>query len=254
MTEEKRVFRAAAVEQARQIQAQKQIQDHVYDTIIEFVDLPNDAEADASNPSTTDRQHFHDGIRLLSPEDFDQVALERNIYEKCGYPLCPKKVKISQNSGTHTIQWAKKGADLGVIPQREVPTWCSAQCEKYAHIIRKQLSVEPAWEQQGSLKSIQLPFYTKDAVARCEEGSGASQKQDITDRMKALSIERGDRKDNGKHDDVQLIERSTNGAAVAPPQNFDTDLGSIDGHETQMELSEHAGRSKIADDGDLMEL
>ncbi|KAL9624379.1 MAG: hypothetical protein Q9160_001341 [Pyrenula sp. 1 TL-2023] len=251
MTEEKRVFRAAAVEQARQIQAQKQIRDRVYDTIIEFVDLPSDAEADASNPSTTDLQHYRDGIGLLSLEDFDQIALERNIYEKCGYSLCPKEVKASQKSD-HTIKWAKKGENLSVISQREVPMWCSNQCEKYAYFIRKQLSTEPSWEQQGALK-IQLPFYTNAALSGREEGSGASRKQDIVDKMKALSIERGDTQEKGKHNDVRLLERSTNGVAVPPPK-VNTDPGSIDGYEPQMELSEYAVTSKIADDEDFMEL
>lgn len=239
MDEDKRIFRAAAVEQARQIQKQKQIQDQVYDTIIEFIDLPHDASPGTGTPSVSDLQHFRNGVSLFSPEEFDQMAIERNIYGKCGYALCTKKVVSSSKQGSHAVLWAKVGVDLNVVPRSELPKWCSLECEKYANLIKKQLLREPAWERRGSLKKIQIPFLTKGTVERCFPESedrmsdDTRNSQELTNRMKELSVERGELEYNEKKTDIRLIERPTTRAATVPSQAVGADSSTIEGYLPQ---------------------
>lgn len=260
MDEEKREWRPAAVEQARQIQKQRQIQDQVFDTIIDLIDLPCDANSDADSPLASELQLFQKGVSLFSPEDFDQMALERNIYEKCGYALCRKKINLSSRKGTHAILWARKGADLNVVPQREVPKWCSQRCEKYAHLIRKQLLNEPAWERQGLSKKLYIPLPYNgeedlpERYVRVADGSENS--QDLAGKMEALSIERAGA---GHHDEkltnFHLVEKAVNKANVVPPQSVTADPETIEGYAPNEKLQDDAHRDNTNDSReDLIDL
>lgn len=81
--------------------------------------------------------------RFFRPQDFDEVIVERNLAEDCGYPLCTRKrVKIRQKFKISTRE--KKVYSLD-----RLSSFCGQEHLQDAVYFRSQLSEDPVWAREG---------------------------------------------------------------------------------------------------------
>lgn len=260
--------RATALHHARLLQDQKDLQNKVLDTIIEFVDLPSfQTKADPAKPSAEDFSRLRKGLSIFQQRDFDELVTERNISDKCGYVLCPRRVQKDVNGPTNRILWGKKGgSDLKIVPRVELEKWCSARCGNRATFLRAQLNESPVWV-SGALKeeivlldeveARKARSATETAAAKPSDkqnkpeelvdgirqlairDSLSAEDEDILRKIQELALERGKVLRGSKIEDVGLVEKKAKGPARPPEQGEAGSSGTIDGYQPKFKAGLH---------------
>ena len=208
--------KSTALHYVRNIQYQKSMQERVLDLIVNTVDLPSHSNADPGRPLASDAALFKRALTLFQPKDVDDIILERNIYEKCGYALCPKpNLKQNRDLSDRTFRSMKQGRKFRLNTKEELDKWCSVECAERALFVRLQLGAEPAWlrstpiedvrllEESGQKAATEVLVSTMQDLALKEPppvdlatslqslALDQTRKNAIQDRIHALSIERG---------------------------------------------------------------
>jgi len=255
-------YHTAAVKHAQDLEYQKSMRNTVLDLIIGIVDLPSHQTANPAKPLASDVALFKRGLCLFQPSDFDDVVLERNIYDKCGFGLCPHpNTKLPGNS-TNRIIWGN-GSDptFKVVGKSELEKWCSKECEERALFVRVQLSIEPAWLREQAIEDIKLLDETlhgdtladlnrdmgslevrdDEAMPRVAElgklendrYSGNCASEEDQKRMKALSLERGQLHQGSSvlSSTVKIVEKPNSSILAYPPELLQADAGSVEGYK-----------------------
>src|SRR5436190_22230537 len=101
---------AIALHHANQIEIRKDIENIILSHIEHLLSLPSSPTALASSPSSTDVTTFISALQLFQPSDYDNLILERNIYESCGYALCPNAHRKEDPKVNFRIQWGQNGS------------------------------------------------------------------------------------------------------------------------------------------------
>ena len=266
------VHRETALHHAQNLDNQKSMQNEVLDLVVEIVDLPSKQDADPARPSASDAAIFKKGLRLFQVSDLDDVVLERNIYDKCGYGLCGRPNLKQPGNFANRIIWGKKnGPAFQIIPKSELEKWCSKACEERAMFVRLQLGREPAWlreehvedvkllddvrqESQGeALTSIMSSLNIQDSSPDIADDlkklmlgppDRPRDEQAASERLKELSLERGGL---GAASKVALPDRILEKATTSipkPPQQSDIDAGAIEGYQPRPLASTRGRESK----------
>ncbi len=172
--------KATALHYARNIRYQRSMREKVLDLIVNIVDLPSNSNADPARPPASDATLFKRALTFFQPNDFDDAILERNIYEKCGYSLCPRpNLKQSRELRDRVFQSMKERRNFKLNTIEELEKWCSMECAERALFVRLQLGTEPAWLRSNPVEDIIL----------LEEGRGKTAAEDLTRTMHGLALE-----------------------------------------------------------------
>jgi RNA polymerase II-associated protein 2 len=254
--------RSTALKHAYNLEHQKAMRNNVLDLIIEIVDLPSKPDSDPAHPLASDAALFKRGLHLFQPSDFDDVVLERNIYDKCGYGLCPRpNVKVG-GSAQNRIIWGKRsGPAFTIVPKADLEKWCSKECEERALFVRVQLGKEPAWMREQPIGEIKLwdesrqgnaganlaksmgalnigssklvlPDITNDLYNLALERSRKhNERDDVAQHLKVLSLERGEPQSSSRLDaGMEIVEKTNTQATSRPPQLTHNDAGGVEGY------------------------
>lgn len=224
--------RSAALQYARSIQYQKSMQEKVLDLIVSTVDLPSNPIINPARPSASDVTLFKHALGLFQANDLDDMILERNIYEKCGYALCSRP-NLKQNEKLRdSVFQCMKIRSFNLNTKEELEKWCSLECAERAWYVRLQLGIEPAWLRSIPVKEVELleesgrKAESREFVSTGQDrtssshtlASNQSEKVAIEDRMQALSTQCGD-KDSSDMSEVVLAgvkEKDTTSTPQAP--------------------------------------
>ncbi|ERF69636.1 hypothetical protein EPUS_03628 [Endocarpon pusillum Z07020] len=172
--------RSTALNYARNIQYHKSMQERVLDLIVNTVDLPSHSNADPARPLASDAALFKRALTLFQPKDYDDIILERNIYEKCGYALCPKpNLKQDRDLRDRTFRSMKQGCKFRLNTKEELDKWCSLECAERALFVRLQLRAEPAWLRSTPTEDVRL----------LEESGQKAATEDLVGTMQGLALE-----------------------------------------------------------------
>lgn len=254
--------RASAINHAQDLEYKKSMRDTVLDLIVDNVDIPSKPGSDPAHPLPADVTLFKRGLHLFQASDFDDLILERNIYDKCGYSLCGRpNIKLA-GKGQNAVIWGKSsGSTFAVVPKRDLEKWCSKECEQRALYVRLQLGKGPAWirdqpigevklldesrqaeaaealvKNMGSLNmqtSASHPDFANDlhklAMDQVERHDGDDQ---VTERLQTLSLERGKPQSsiNSEISMTQVVEKFGNQGVTRPPQLADNTAWRVEGH------------------------
>jgi RNA polymerase II-associated protein 2 len=262
--------KSTALQYARSIQYQKSMKERVLDLIINTVDLPSLLNADPGRPSASDATLFRRALSLFQPQDFDDMILERNIYEKCGYALCVQpNLKQDRVLRDQVFRRMKEGRKYRLTTKEELDKWCSVECAERAIFVRLQLAIEPAWLRSTPLEEIILLDESGKGVV--EEGLAStmqdlglterhridlasslqnlaidqSKKGDTQARMQELSMERGagDRGDINEVIMAGIMERDGYLTPSAPQSSREgNDL--VEGYKPR---NVHLGRQSVSE-------
>jgi RNA polymerase II-associated protein 2 len=233
---------------ARNIQYQKSMQEKVLDLIVNVIDLPSRSNADPAQPSPSDATLFKQALALLQPKDFNDVVLERNIYGKCAYGLCPRP-NLDQDKGLRDqiFRITRGGGNFKLNTKEELGKWCSVECAERALFVRLQLGIGPAWLRSSPVDDIKLldeageqtagedltstmgalalngPPPVDLAASLQELALDQSKKNTIQERMQALSLERGEENIRDSNDVIfsSILEKDTSSVPLAPQPSVD---------------------------------
>lgn len=146
-TRDDAAVRATALKHANIIQSRKDAAEIVTDNILELLDLPTKPPLSppqpAASPSPSDTSSFLRLISPFTPTDYDDLIAERNVYDQCGYALCPLQRRKFKGTG----KWKLEAG--GVALRADVEKWCSTQCARRALYVRVQLGETQPWERTG---------------------------------------------------------------------------------------------------------
>ncbi|SZE99528.1 unnamed protein product [Blumeria hordei] len=132
------------------IQRRKEFESQILQSIETLMEYPlAHSPFDASCPSPVDIANFKRLAQIFRPNDYDDLILERNINEHCGYTLCPNKRHRENCTGKYRLMGTGgKAKDFKVVEVDQLEKWCSLQCAKRALYVRIQLSEVPVWERK----------------------------------------------------------------------------------------------------------
>jgi len=262
--------KSTALHYARNIQYQKSMKEKVLDLIINTVDLPSLPNTDPSRPSASDATLFQRALSLFQPKDFDDMILERNIYEKCGYALCPQSnLKQDRVLRDQTFRRMKEGRKYRLTTKEELDKWCSVECAERAIFVRLQLATEPAWLRSTPVEGIILLDERGKGVV--EEGLASSMQDlglrenhridlasrlqtlaidqskrgDTQARMQELSMERGARDRGGINEVIMTgIKEKDGSLRPSPPQLSREGNDMVEGYKPR---NVHLGRQSVCE-------
>jgi RNA polymerase II-associated protein 2 len=255
-------YRSTAMKHAYNLEHQKSMRNNVLDLIVDVVDLPSKPDSDPAHPLASDAALFKRGLHLFQPSDFDDVVLERNIYDKCGYGLCPRpNLKVGGSSQNRIIWGKRSGPAFTIVPKADLEKWCSKECEERALFVRIQLGKEPAWLREEPVGDIKLldesrqgniaadlansmgalhidstmsavPDIANDLHKLALERSGKHSEHDqAAERLKVLSLERGEQYDCPRVEaGIEIMEKGNTQTTSQPPQLTHRDAGAVEGY------------------------
>ncbi|KAI1386294.1 uncharacterized protein F4822DRAFT_311438 [Hypoxylon trugodes] len=190
--------REAAIQQARIIQQQFELEDRIQDTIIELARFPltppSGKTYTASTPHPNDTSSFLHLVSLLQPGDYEDLIEERNTLNKCGYALCPNpRLKLGKGGEFKLINFGRK--DFGIVPRKELERWCDRSCARRAMYVKVQLA-EVAAAVRAGLPAAPVELYEEPGSTTNGKGDKEMEEQrKAAQDAKDLALERGDAKD-----------------------------------------------------------
>ncbi|RMZ92542.1 hypothetical protein DV736_g205, partial [Chaetothyriales sp. CBS 134916] len=228
-------LRAAVVQHSQMVQEKKILQGRIADLIVECAELPSEPITDPANASAQDVAKFKEAVSLFQPSDLDDLVVERNIADRCGYSLCPRPKRKAPHDGSHV--WSN---DIGFFVDRaEYERWCAKKCKQRTVFVRAQLSTEPAWLRDDKAVVVALLDETgpgTDLLRALNDLSiSGSNEAELVAKLKDLSVERGDG-DNAVPANISIVERepnNDNNELVSPPRPGPADL--IEGLPTRIQ-------------------
>ncbi|EPE28498.1 hypothetical protein GLAREA_09619 [Glarea lozoyensis ATCC 20868] len=254
--------RETALQHARILQARKEVELDILSAIEELLDYPLAGPPhDSSNPSVEDAQTFKNLLKPFQPSDYDDLIVERNIGENCGYALCAKpRVKDPLGGKYRIVGTRGRAKDFKVVERGELEKWCSEACARRALYIRVQLIESPAWERDVAQSFVKIDLLdepkSQDIVGGLEKMNLDDKEiQDSTQNRQDLALERGDQSFASRNGlvDVKILEKDVKREAEAP--SLEEDLSgklntmhlSLEGHLPRFEQQK---KSLTEDDGD----
>lgn len=246
-----------ALHHARLIQAQKDAQAEIMQSIETLLDFPATADADPKYPSEEDAARFKALVVSFQPGDYDSLIEERTAADLCGYTLCPRPPKKQNSSGKVRILRSK--GDFQVVPKEKVEIWCSKECARRALYIKVQLLEEPAWTRKAGVtpeisllpeqtvtQTPQLPLRNKDTTPDLAVR--------IQESMDSLRLERGNRSDASTKNDLliaQIMDKQLLKPPTAPQAADGLDSTAIEGYNPTNPIIKAVGASgEDEEDGD----
>jgi hypothetical protein len=275
-----------ALQHAQQIQAQKDAEGMILDRTIELLEIPTSPSAEPATPSPNDVQSFKTALQLFRPGDYDNLIMERNYEDLCGYGLCPRqnRKQLGGTGSTFHFKYGAKGSGPGgrgravdIVPRENLEKWCSDECAERALFIRVQLSEQPVWERRADeTEDIRIELLEESRERRqrqkqkqkAESSKSASadpqnSESDITaglrdlkireaERSQELALERGDAGSSLRKGrvDIQVKEKepSSHATPTAPQLGPGDEMGgSIEGYIPQEQLEESSNTLKDRD-------
>lgn len=216
--------REVAIHHANIIQQQKDAENQIFEALEDLIDFPLTEGVTAEKPSPSDIKAFQMLVAPFRPQDFDELILERNLADKCGYVFCPNEPKPETAKGKSRILGKSSVQSLRIVDSNKVTRWCSDECAIRAVHIKVQLNTEPAWLRIETSPTRILPLIgtvddNADLSGTADLGSNLDQ---IRSKMDQLALERGEDVPSAKNAIVSndIVEK----AAVDAP-----DEPSIDG-------------------------
>lgn len=226
-----------ALHHARLLQHRKDLEAEILDSLILLSEYPleRDAKYTAADPSPSDTTGFKTHVRLFQPSDYDDLIVERNVNELCGYTLCGKPRKKTGPGG----EW-KLTASGDIVKRKELEKWCSQMCARRALYVKVQLNETAAWERAG------IPDIHIDLLDEQEEAADDATRKlaelQLEERRKgqrdqaALAMERGEQPNPlRKPLEIRLKEKDTK-----QPEDMATSSGAndhlvVEGHKVRTE-------------------
>lgn len=192
--------REVALQHARIIQHRKDLESQILDDLILLSEFPPSAgshgkQSDPSRPSPEDAAAFKAHVRLFQPSDYDDLIVERNVNDLCGYTLCGRPRRQTGPGG----EWKIMGNGQ-IARRKDVEMWCSSACARRAMYVKVQLNETAAWERAG-IPDIEIDLLGEDRSAETEADKTARKlgemkledQRQAASQSAALALERGDR-------------------------------------------------------------
>lgn len=209
--------REVALQHARIIQHRKDVEAQILDDLILLSEFPPASSRDRftpAHPSPDDAATFKAQVRLFQPSDYDDLIVERNVNDLCGYTLCGRPRRQTGPGGAWKIM-----ASGQIARRKDVEMWCSAACARRAMYVKVQLNETAAWERAG-IPDIEIELLGEDKSAETEADRTARRLGEVqledqrqaASQSAALALERGDRPPQpggGRTFEVTLREKPT---------------------------------------------
>lgn len=224
-----------ALHHANILEERKSVEAEVLNAIMTLMEYPSASDADPKRPSAADALYFRDAVIPFQAADYDALIEERNIYDKCGYALCPRPTKKARSTAKKQFVDTEYGVEI--VDRKTLEVWCSDDCARRAMYVKVQLSEEPAWMRQGGYgdkielmvenakeHEVALPLRPKEVAPSAPAADDADDVEAAwaarDDAMEDLALERGEKPGQvsmANNDLVkdQIMERM---ADIAPPQ------------------------------------
>ncbi|CZT42331.1 uncharacterized protein RSE6_02196 [Rhynchosporium secalis] len=202
------------------------------ETLIDFP-LSPPPQYTSSSPSPSDASQFKTLLQHFTTSDYDALIEERNINEKCGYALCPKRrVKEGGGGEWRLLGMGGKARDFRVVRKQELEMWCQQgnQCKRRALYVRVQLGDTPAWERgAGGLLGSRIDLLDEPKTDQDTVMEGIlslkldGERKEMDGRN--LALERGERGMSARSGivDVKILERDVV-RKVEPPSLGEEEL------------------------------
>ncbi|KAK4937989.1 hypothetical protein LTR10_021478 [Elasticomyces elasticus] len=225
-------IRTTALRQAQEIEERKNLQARIADLVVEAFDLPSNHDADPARPEASDASLFKQCLGLFQSTDLDDLIYERNIDNRCGYALCPRPNQRLSHNGE--LIWNKQaGKDFKLVNKAEMERWCSPLCQQRTIFVRAQLGTEPAWLRD--VRAVEIKLYDEVAGESLADSLNTlslakAGDEDLTDKLQALALERGEININSNNEPVPLVEKESD-SIPKPPSLKSKQSGKIEGHQ-----------------------
>jgi RNA polymerase II-associated protein 2 len=222
--------RRIALFHAHRIQAQKDVEQQVFEATEAFIDFPLVQDASSVAPAPSDVAKFQDMIKPFRPSDYDALLDERRMANRCGYVFCPNPPKKPNTSGKYKILGMKKGQTFKVVEAQKLELWCSPECARRALYIKVQLIEEPAWLRRGGISPEITLLTGDDSAAPVKEMPRNFTDDQLKQAMQDLALERGDDRIDSRPANLvkeTVVEKEHNEAPLPVPGSSK----SIEGYE-----------------------
>ncbi|KAJ4264993.1 hypothetical protein NW762_005236 [Fusarium torreyae] len=237
--------REIAIEHAKIIQHRKDLEAEILDSLILLSEYPlvRESPHNASNPAPSDIADFKAHVRLFQPSDYDDLIIERNVNELCGYSLCARPRRHTGPGG----EW-KIASNGNIVKREDLEKWCSKHCARRALYVKVQLNETAAWERAG-IPDIEIDLLDEDRSKETEVDRAArelgklkleEQRQAARDTA-ALALERGDpSQDKDKKMNITLKEKDAKAPPTTSdkPEVYDDEHLLVEGYKTKLKLEE----------------
>lgn len=211
--------REVAIQHARFLQHRKDLEAEILDSVILLSEFPlvRDAPYNAANPAPSDTASFKMHIRLFQPSDYDDLIVERNVNELCGYTLCGKPKKHAAAGGKWKLTTAGD-----IIKREDYEKWCSQKCARRAMYVKVQLNETAAWERAG-IPDIHIDLLEEEetqteadiAAKRLADLRLEDQRKEAADAA-ALATERGQKSVLYAHKKLEIRLKEKTPTAPSP--------------------------------------
>ena len=223
--------RRVAVFHAHRLQAQKDVENQVFEAIEAFLDFPLEKDSSSSEPCASDILRFQELIKLFQVSDYDALLDERRMAQKCGYVFCPNAPKKQDTQARYRILGLRKGQDFRIVETKSLEMWCSQQCARRALYVKVQLLEEPAWLRRGDVVPSVTLLVGDDVAVANKEYSRPMNDDQLRKAMEDLALERGDKRQNPRPEDLVRTDIVEKMLTESPRLPKSSNKDSIEGYE-----------------------
>lgn len=230
--DKQRRAREIALHHANIIQHQKDVENQIFEALEDLMDFPLTEDVTADQPSSSDVQAFQMLAAPFRPQDFDELILERNLADKCGYVFCPNEPRPDTAKGKSRILGKSSAQTLKIVDANKVTRWCSDECAVRAVHIKVQLNTDPAWLRVDTspTKIVPLTGDIKGNVDLSGMEHLGSNLDHIREKMDQLALERGDQLPSKTLLTREVVEKPSVKAPEAPELREEDVHEIIEGH------------------------
>ncbi|KAH7143835.1 Rtr1/RPAP2 family-domain-containing protein [Dactylonectria macrodidyma] len=237
--------RELAIQHATILQHRKDIEAQILDNLILLSEYPvtRGAPYSAANPAPSDVADFKANVRLFQPSDYDDLIVERNVNELCGYTLCARPRRQMGPGGEWKIM-----SNGDIVKRKDLEMWCSQKCARRALYIKVQLNETAAWERAG-IPDIEMELLDEDrsdetdvdrAARKLGEMRLEDQRQAARDTA-ALALERGEPRPSAQNKVKVILKEKLREKDVKPlapttntPEVYDDDHLVVEGYKSKL--------------------
>lgn len=227
--------REIAIHHANIIQQQKDVENQIFEATEDLIDFPLTEHVTADKPSSSDIQAFQMLVAPFRPQDFDELILERNLADKCGYVFCPNEPRPETAKGKARILGKTSAQTLKIVDANKVTRWCSDECAIRAVHIKVQLNTEPAWlrAETSPTKIVPLTGDVNDNASVSGTEDLGSNLDQLRSKMDQLALERGDDVPSAEKHIISndIVERTTIRASDAPTVDDESMHAMVEGYQ-----------------------
>jgi RNA polymerase II-associated protein 2 len=154
-----------ALHHANIIQHRKDIENQVFENILQLTDFPLVSNHPADSPDSSDMRAASALLQLFRPLDWDNLIEERRGESKCGYVLCPNALSLPDLKNAPKFKFWNTGSGVKIVPREEVDKWCSVVCYRRALHVKAQLLTDSAWSRKVEVP-LKFSFMGKNSSDR----------------------------------------------------------------------------------------